>query len=106
MKYSISALTFGLFLSVAARGAIIVSVQPVTAAAGGSGAFDVSLTNTGPSTIIVGAFTFGISINNQAISFTDANISTLLDGYIFAGHSLFGPDLTGPISGQSLLVSD
>ena len=106
MKYSTTAFAVLLFLSVGAHGSTIVSVQSVGAAAGGSGAFDVSLNNTGSSTITVGAFTFGISTTNTAISFVDANTSTVLGGYIFAGKSLFGPDLTGPSSGQSLSVSD
>jgi hypothetical protein len=64
------------------------------------------LTNTGPSTVVIGAFTFGISTTNTAISFVDANTSTVQGSYIFAGKSLFGPDLTGPSTGQSLSVSD
>jgi len=106
MKYSISVFTIGLFLSAGVHGSTIVSAQSVTASAGGAGALDISLTNTGPSALTFGAFTFGISTTNTAISFTDAKTSTVLDGYIFAGHSLFGPDLTGPSSGQSLSVSD
>lgn len=87
-------------------GSLIFSVQSVTAGPGTSGnGFDVLLSNTGPSAVTVAAFTFGISIANNSISFTDANTSTTAP-YIFSGHSLFGPDLTGATSGQSLSTSD
>src|ERR1039457_2312102 len=95
MKYSLSAFAFGLFLSVGAHGGTIVSVQSVTAAAGGPGAIDVSLTNTGSSTIMVGAFTFGISTTNPAISFTDANTLTVLDGQSILVSDVFATPLTG-----------
>ncbi len=92
--------------SATARADVILSGQPVTAAAGSSGnSLDIELTNSGPSAITVGGFSFGISVANPAINFTDANTSTT-DPYIFAGDSLFGPDLTGPTRGQSLTAVD
>jgi hypothetical protein len=85
---------------------MVVSVQSVIVAAGSSGnGIDVDLTNTGPSSLTVAGFSFGISIANTDISFTDANTATAAP-YIFAGNSLFGPDLTGPTSGQTLSTSD
>ena len=86
MKHSTTAIAACIFLSVAGYAGTIVSVQSVAATAGGSGAFDVLLTNTGPFSISVAAFTFGISTTNSAISFTDGNTSTVLDGYVFAGN--------------------
>jgi hypothetical protein len=89
-----------------ARASSIVSVQSVTAAPGSSAdEIDVELTNSGPSAVTIGGFTFGISIADLDISFTDANTSTAAP-YIFGADSLFGPDLTGPTSGQSLSTSD
>ena len=89
-----------------ANASLIVAVQSTTAAPGSSGnAFDVQLTNTGPSAITVGGFSFGILTGNPSISFRDANTSTSAP-YIFDGMSLFGPDLTGPTSGPSLSTSD
>lgn len=89
-----------------AKASLILEVQSVSASAGSSGnAFDVDLANLGPSSVTVGGFAFGTSTAASAISFTDANTSTALS-YIFALNSLFGPDLTGPTSGQSLTVSD
>ena len=106
MKYTISTFVFGFLFVVGLRASTIISVESITSNPGTSGTFDVSLTNEGPSNITVAAFTFGLAVNNPAISFTDANTSTVSNSYIFAGHSLFGPDLTGSNSGQSLLVSD
>lgn len=97
---------FCLLGSATARADVILSGESAIAAPGSSGnSLDIELTNRGPSAIVVAGFTFGISTTNLDISFTDANISTT-DPYIFEGNSLFGPDLTGPTSGQSLLVSD
>jgi hypothetical protein len=92
--------------SATARADAILSGQSVIATPGSSNnSLDIDLTNGGPSAITISAFSFGISTTNPDISFTDANISTTAP-YIFAGNSLFGPDLTGPTSGQSLTTSD
>lgn len=89
-----------------ARADLIVSVQSVSAAVGSSdNGIDVELTNNGATDLTIAGFSFGISIANSDISFTDANTSTI-EPYIFDGNSLFGPDLTGPTSGQSLSTSD
>jgi hypothetical protein len=90
-----------------ANAAYITSLQTVSANAGSSGnGLDVLLNNTGPSAVTVGAFSFGVSAGNASISFTDATTGTLSAPYIFGTNSLFGPDLTGPTSGQSLTTSD
>lgn len=90
-----------------ARASLIVSVGSATAAPGSSGnGLDVELSNTGPSAVTIAAFSFGVITPNLNISFTDANTSTVSSPYIFVGNSLFGPDLTGPTSGQSLATSD
>src|SRR5262249_30758779 len=67
--------------------------------------FEVELTNTDAVPVNIGAFTFGVEVANPKISFTDANTSTT-NPYIFGSNSLAGPDLTGPVSGQSLITSD
>jgi len=101
-----AAVAAAFFCPASANASLIEMVQSATAAPGSSGnAFDVLLTNTGPSAITVGGFSFGISIANPSISFRDANTSTSAP-YVFDGMSLFGPDLTGPTSGQSLVTSD
>src|SRR5215813_8248116 len=74
-----------------ANASVIVAVQSASAAPGSSGnTFDVQLTNTGPSGITVGGFSFGISTGNPDISFRESNTSTSAP-YIFDGLSLFGP---------------
>ena len=78
----------------------------VSAAPGSTGnQFDVTLTNTGPSAISVAGFNFSVSVVNPLIAFTGATTGTIAP-YIFAGQSLFGPDLTGPVSAQSIAASD
>ena len=94
-----------LLAPVSARADLLLSVDSVVALAGSSGnSLDVELTNTG-SPVTIGGFSFGVVTPGSDISFTDANTSTALT-YIFAGNSLFGPDLTGPVAGQSLSTSD
>jgi len=71
---------------------------------------DVFLTNTGPSAITVGAFSFGISVSAASgVTFTDATVNTVLFSYIFTGSSLFGPDITNPMQtlpGTAITASD
>ena len=53
------------FCPASANASLIEMVQSANAAPGSSGnAFDVLLTNTGPSAITVGGFSFGISTGN------------------------------------------
>ena len=67
----------------------ILSFQPspVLAMPGDTGdAFNVVLTNTGPGTISVAAFSFEVTVADASITFTGADFSTT-PGYIFAGDS-------------------
>jgi hypothetical protein len=85
---------------------VILTGQSVTVAAGSSNnAVEIDLTNSGPTDITVAAFSFGVQISDSDVSFTDVTTGTT-STYIFAGNSLFGPDLTGPTSGQSVIASD
>jgi hypothetical protein len=97
------------FLSVAAgsgHAGALLSLQSASGAPGSTGnQFDVLLTNTGPSTLSVGAFTFSISVTNPSIVFTGATTTTAAT-YVFGANSLFGPDLTGAVSSQTLAASD
>jgi hypothetical protein len=73
------------------------SLDPVTDAAGTTGdTFDVLLTNTGPGAIDVATFSFGLSVATTKLTFEDVSISTVTAPYIFAGNSLFGPDIVSP----------
>jgi hypothetical protein len=92
--------------AVPARADIILTVQSVTVSAGSSNdALDVTLTNTGPNSVTIGGFAFGLS-TTVPITFTAANISTSTAPYIFTGHSLFGPVISTTPAGQTLEASD
>jgi hypothetical protein len=96
------------FLSVLpARAGVILTIQSVSANQNTTGnSLDVLLTNTGPSSVSIGGFFFGFQTADTDINFTDVTISTVAATYIFAGNSLLGPDLTGPMSGQSVNTGD
>jgi hypothetical protein len=103
-KFKLAAVVIGLMATLPVHASLIVTVGSVNAAAGSSSAFDVTLTNTGPSAVSLGGFSFGITTGDTDISFTSATTATV-SPYIFGADSLFGPDLAGP-SGQSLVTSD
>jgi len=101
----VMAAILGLFGSLPARASLIVTVQSVAAS---SGAFDVTLTNSGPIAVAISGFSFNLSTANASISFIDATTATTLAPYIFPAASsldtlLFGGDLllTTPNSGQN-----
>jgi len=106
-SFMLTAVSAGLLAAVPAQASIVVGVQFVTAAPGSTGnALEVTLQNTGASPLAVGGFSFVISTSSTAISFTGANVSTLLP-YIFAGDTLGGSInqiYTSP--GQSMDGSD
>lgn len=100
----------GLLAPVASASVIysITPIQPVAAPGEVGDAFDVIVTNTGPSSISVGGFFFGISTTDPDVTFTSALISTTADPYIFAGDS-FDNHLSIPLnftSGMSLKAND
>jgi hypothetical protein len=72
---------------------LIASAPNITVAPGATGTFDVTLTNTGSSTVYIGGFEFGLSTTNPDILFTDATVNTVTAPYIFASDSVFGPDI-------------
>ena len=102
-----TALAAVLLFAPPARADFVFSLEPgITASAGSTGnSFDVLLTNTGPSSVTIGGFSFGITAADPAINFTEANISTTADTYIFNGDSLFGPTIS-TLTGQTLEASD
>ncbi len=85
---------------------LTISASSVTVAPGSTGdSLEVDLTNSGSTAVVVGGFDFEIFIANTAVSFSDVNTATSMT-YVFSGNSLFGPDLTGPNSGQTISASD
>lgn len=93
-----------MFATSRADAGLVVLSPTFSAAAGSSGTFDILLTNTGVSSVSIGGFSFGISTTNGGITFANATIATAAT-YIFAGDSLFGPNIT-IASGTSLTASD
>ncbi len=90
-----------------ARAAAILSIQSVIASSPSAGnAFDVVLTNTGPSSITLGAFSFELTTADANITFTSATTGTILFAYVFSGHSLFGPTISTSAPGQTIDASD
>jgi hypothetical protein len=92
-----------------APAAVILSIAPPTVDAnrGDTGdTFDVLLSNTGASALSIAAFQFEVSIADPNVVFTLVDDSPAAASYIFAGNSLFGPDinLNGP--GQTIDASD
>jgi PEP-CTERM motif len=111
--------TLGIFTAVCAailfgsvaRASTTYSIQPPTVAAspGDVGdAFDVVLTNNGPSSILVQSFAFEVSVTDADVTLTGADFSTGAFTYIFAGNS-FDQNNFLPLnttSGQTLDGSD
>lgn len=88
----------------AAHADLVVSVSSAAVNAGtANDVLDVTLLNTGSSAVTIGAFSFGLSVMNPDITFTGATTSGAT--YIFAGDSLFGPEI-GTAAGQSVMASD
>jgi hypothetical protein len=88
--------------------ALTLSFQsPLNVNAGTNGAgLDVLLTDTAGSGVGIAGFTFEITTTSADIAFQDATTSTISDPYIFAGNSLFGPDIIVNNTGQDLSASD
>ncbi len=84
---------------------LTLNVQSTTATAGStSNDLEITLTNSGSSAVTIAGFSFGIQSSSSNITFTDAQINTTLP-YVFAGNSLFGPDITTSV-GNSLFGPD
>lgn len=99
----IAMLAAGLLLFAApGRADIVLSVESVTAAPGATGTFDVLLSNTGASSVNIGAFSFELSTANTDITFGDVTNSTTTAPYIF-------PDGLGILTstgGQTVSAND
>lgn len=108
MNRLITGFAFCILSSASSSASVVFSAGSVTVPAGSSmDSLDVYLTNFGSSALAIGgfSFSFSLSVANANITFTDVNTSTTV-AYIFSGNSLFGPDLSGPNSGQTVTASD
>jgi hypothetical protein len=90
-----------------ARADLVISAQQVTSDPGATGvSLDVTLTNTGPSSVGIGAFTFELTVGSTDITFTGVTTATAAP-YIFDGLGLIGPDIAVPgFTGQDIMASD
>jgi hypothetical protein len=96
----------GLTLAASARAdLIIVAESAVANAPSSNNNLEVILQNTGPGSVTIGGFSFGVSVTGTGIDFTQADINTTTAPYIFNGNSLFGP-IISTSTGPSLTASD
>lgn len=97
--------------SAPARADFVFSLESgINATAGSTGnTFDVLLTNTGGSDVLVGGFSWGITTSDADITFTGADTSTVTP-YVFAGDSFdvinSFPLVTNTLPGQTVEASD
>jgi hypothetical protein len=71
-----------------ARANLVLTVTPVTVAAGSSGdSFEVDVENNASTAQNVAAFSLGISVTDADLTFTGGSESPTVDPYIFAGDS-------------------
>jgi len=108
--YRALVLAIGFMASAAlAHADLVINLQPVSDAAGSTGdTFDVTLTNTGPGSVIIAGFSFGLSVGTTDLTFTDVTTGTT-EPYVFGADSLFGPDISvqpANLPGQTLEAED
>lgn len=87
---------------------ITFSMQSASASVGSNGdRVEMIITNSGSSTVNIAGFSFGVQTSDPDITFTDVTGDTTTN-YIFAGDSLFSPDILNPggASAQQILASD
>jgi hypothetical protein len=107
-------LVAGVLSAPAAWAGVIYSIQMDTLnpAPGTTGdAFDVLLTNTGPSSLDIAAFSFGVFTADTDITLTEADVSTVVSSYVFAGNSFVVAFLGSPVisitsGAQTLTAND
>ena len=96
-------LALGLLAPSATHAGLVISATNPTTQAGGSGWFDILLTNTDTSSIDISSFNTAVEVaSNSGLTFSDADASTT-PGYIF-GSVQNGP--LGTISGFSITLAD
>ena len=114
-------LVAGALASSAALADATFSIQPDTLnpAQGDIGdAFDVLLTNDGTSDLDIAGFSFGLFTTDTDITFTEADVDTIVGNYIFLGNSFVVISLSSsvislatpvglpPLPGQTLTAND
>jgi len=95
------------FVGRPATASIQVSISPPTLAVtdGSTDTFDVTLTNTGPSSVTIEAFAFQVAASSSYITLTQATTATTAP-YVFAGSSALGPVISVSSPPETLKASD
>ncbi len=85
----------------------VFNVQDVIYSAGATGAsLDILFTNTGPTSVTIGGFSFELTVGNTAITFQDVTTGTSPSPYIFGSLGLSGPSIGTVVTGQDIMASD
>jgi hypothetical protein len=93
--------------SAPARADLVFGIADASATVGSSSnSFDVTLTNSGPSDVVIAGFSFEITTTSAHVNFSDVTVSTQSAPYIFCAYSEFGPDITIFASGNTVLAGD
>src|SRR5271166_555058 len=78
-----------------ARAQMIMGITTNSFTPGSStNSLDVTLTNSGTSPTTIAGFSFEITAASNNVAFESVTDNTVSVANIFAGHSLFGPDIT------------
>ena len=89
-----------------AQATILFGSGSTTAAPGSSNnGVDLFITNTGPSAVDIGGFSWEITVSGADVTLNSATTATVLP-YIFAGNSAFGPTISTSPAGQTMDASD
>jgi hypothetical protein len=74
---------------------------------GATYSFDISLTNAGPTAVSIQSFVFWLFAQTNDTGVTFDSVTSHVNGYIFTGQSIYGPDITVPSSdGQMIGARD
>jgi hypothetical protein len=89
-----------------ARAQMIMGITTNSFTPGSStNSLDVTLTNTGTSPTTIAGFSFEITAASNNVTFSDVTVNTASVAYIFAGNSLFGPDITLNVGNNGQTIS-
>jgi len=89
-----------------ARAQMIMGITTNSFTPGSStNSLDVTLTNTGTSPTTIAGFSFEITAASNNVTFEDVTVNTVSVANIFAGNSLFGPDIKLNVSNNGQTIS-
>jgi hypothetical protein len=99
-------LAAALLVSTPVRASLIVAVgSAVSISPSSNDTLEITLTNTGPTALSLGSFSFEVEVTDPHVTFTSATTGTGA-AYVFDGNSTFGPTISTSAPGQTLAASD